>query len=54
MLGDIFPVGFGGQPFANLRQMVLTIGLMDVGSEFGALAGQRTTSSQQVAGRPHL
>ena len=31
MVGDAFPIRFVRQPFANLRQIVLTIGIMDVG-----------------------
>jgi hypothetical protein len=42
MLGDIFPVGFVGQLFPDLRQIVLTIGIVNVGSEFGAFLYQMT------------
>ena len=54
MLGHIFAVGFVGPPFADLGQIVLTIGVMDVGSELGALAGQMTAPAEQITSGAHL
>jgi hypothetical protein len=54
MVGDIFAIRFGRQPFANFREIVLTIGIMHVGSEVGPFAGERTAAPQYISRRPHL
>jgi hypothetical protein len=46
MVDHIFAVGFVRQPFANLGQIVLTIRIMDVRLEFGALPCQRTPTTE--------
>jgi hypothetical protein len=54
MLGYVFSVRFVGEPFADLGQMVLTLGLVEGGQEFGARAHQVTPAAEQVSGRPHF
>ena len=49
-----FPVGFGGQLFPNLGQVVLAVSILHVGSEFSTLTHQRTMPTEQVAGGAHL
>ena len=52
--GNAVTVGVGGDLRPALRQIVLTIGLLDVRQEFGALAHALYPPPPQVAGRPHL
>ena len=54
MVGDIFAVGFVGESLAGLGQIVLAVGIMDVGQQFGTLAGQMAAPPESVAGRPQL
>lgn len=42
VLCDSLAIGFVGQLFPDLRQIVLTIGIVNVGSEFGAFLYQMT------------
>ena len=46
MRGHVCALGCVRQPLANLREIVLTLGIMAVRSEFRALAGQMTTAPQ--------
>jgi hypothetical protein len=50
-LGPPIPVGFGGALLANRRQVGLAVGVGDLGEECSALARQRETASEAVAGR---
>jgi len=43
-----FAIGLVRSLFPDLGQMVLTSGVVDVRSEFGALAHQRTAATEQV------
>jgi hypothetical protein len=52
--GDICAVGLVRQSLADRRQLGLTSGLLAVGSEFGARAGEVTPTTESIAGRPHL
>ena len=54
MVSHVFAVRFVCESFADLGEIVLTIGIVNVGSEFGALARQVTATTEQVAGGPHL
>lgn len=49
-----FALGLVRQLFADLRQMGLTSGMVQVGAECGALAPQVTAPAESVARRPHL
>jgi hypothetical protein len=42
MLGPILPIRSVRQPFADLGQMVLTLGLVEGGEKFGARAHEMT------------
>ena len=46
MLGHVCAVRFVRQSFANFREIVLTIGIVDVRSEFGALTCQMTAPAE--------
>lgn len=50
-LGDPVSVGFVGNVLADGREGIRAVGLVDMGQEFAAFAGQMHTSTQQVAGR---
>ena len=54
MLLDSLTVRFVRQLLAALGQSVLTIRVVAVGSECGALLHQMTAAVEQIAGRPHL
>ena len=54
MVGNIVSIRFVRQPLPHLGEMVLTLRIVDVGSQFGALAGEMTATAQYVARRPHL
>jgi hypothetical protein len=47
-------LGFVRQLLANLREIVRTRGILDVGSEFGALAHQVTAPAQAIPGGTHF
>ena len=49
-LSDPVTVGFLGDLCANGRQMVLTVGIVDVGQECTTFASQRHAASEQVTG----
>jgi len=51
-LGDPITVGFIGHLFADRRQMILAVGMLDVCQELGPLACQRHPAPEPVAGRP--
>ncbi len=53
-LGDPVSVGFVGDLFADGREVILAVGILNMGQEFTACAGQVHASTQQVAGRAHL
>jgi len=53
-LGHAVPGGLGGELFANLRQIVLAVGLLDMGQELRSFAHQVGPASQEVTGGPHL
>jgi hypothetical protein len=53
-LRDARTVGFGGQLFPDLRQVVLAIRLLDVAQPLRPLPGARPAASEQVAGGAHL
>jgi hypothetical protein len=53
VLFDAFPIGCVGQLLANLGEVVLTVGVLDMGQEFRPLAHQMTTAAEQIASRPH-
>jgi hypothetical protein len=52
-LGDPITVGFIGQLFADRRQIILAVGILDVCQELGPFACQMHPAPEQVAGRPH-
>ena len=54
VLLDSLTVGFVGELFADLRQRVLTLGILPVGSECRAFAHHVTAAAQQVARRAQL
>jgi hypothetical protein len=54
MLLAVLTVRFVRQLFADLRQIVLTSGVVEVGYEFGALAHERTPAPEQVPRGAHL
>ena len=49
-LGDPVTVGFVGHLFANGGHMILTIGMLHMGAECAACAGQGHAAAQEVAG----
>lgn|GEM_PF-4597694 len=51
---DSLSIGFVRQLFPDLRQVVLTIRILDVPSEFGPFLHQMTPTTEQVARRAHL
>jgi hypothetical protein len=53
-LGDPVSVGLVGNVLADGREVILAGGLLDLGHECAAFAGQRPTSTQQGAGRTPL
>ena len=53
-LGDPVTVGFVGDLFANGGQVILAIGILHMGEEFAAFAGQVHAAAQYVAGGAHL
>ena len=44
VLGNPFPIRFGGEPFPELGQMGLTLGLVPVRSEFATFARELTAA----------
>jgi len=54
VLFDALAVRLVRQLLADLGQIVLTVRILDVGSEFGALAHQMTPPPQQVPGGAQL
>ena len=46
MIGHVFPIRFVREPLPDLRQIVLTSGIVDVRSQFRALAHQMTPPPQ--------
>jgi hypothetical protein len=51
--GDPITVGFVGNLFADRRQIMLAIGILDVCQELGPFAHPGEAAPEQVAGRPH-
>ena len=51
--GDPITVGFVGNLFADRRQIILAVGLLDVCQALGPCACQLHPAPEQVAGRPH-
>ena len=45
--------GFVSNLFADRRQIVLAVGILDVCQEFGPFVGQRHPAPEEVAGGPH-
>ena len=52
--GDAGTVGFVGDLFADLGQVVLAVGVLDMSQQLGPFAHQIGTAAQQVAGGAHL
>jgi hypothetical protein len=52
-LGDAGPVGWVGDVLANLGEVVLALGVVDMGQEFCPLAPQRHATSHEVTGGTH-
>ena len=46
MVGDLFAIRFVRQPLPNFGEMVLTLGIVNVGEEFRTLAGERTAAPE--------
>jgi hypothetical protein len=46
MLRDICPVSFGRQSLAELGQIVLTVRILNGGSEFRPVAGEMTAATE--------
>ena len=46
-------LGLVRQLLANLREMVLTVGILPVGQEFGPFAPSVTAPAQEIPGGPH-
>jgi hypothetical protein len=53
-LGHALAVGFGGDVLAELGQVILAVGLLDMGEELRPLAPQVDAAPQEIAGRPQL
>jgi hypothetical protein len=51
VLFHTLPIAFVRQLLAKLGEVVLAVGVLDVGQEFRPLAHERTTAPEQVAGR---
>jgi hypothetical protein len=49
-----FAIGLVRQLFANLGQMVLTVGIWDVGQKFGAFLHPMTAPAQEIPGGAHF
>jgi hypothetical protein len=52
-LGHALPVGFVGECFAELGEVILAVGLLDMSSQLCALAPQVHPSAEPVAGGTH-
>jgi hypothetical protein len=53
-LGDPLAVGLVGDLFADGGQVILAIGILDMGQEFGAFVRQMHATLEQVTGGTHL
>ena len=53
-LGDAFAVGLVGDLGLGLREVVLVVGVLDVGEQVASPADQVETSAKQIPGRSHL
>jgi len=51
--GHSFAVGLIGDLLADLREVILAVGILDVGEKLGAFAHQVHTATKQVAGGSH-
>jgi len=47
-------VGFVGKLLADLGEMVLTVGMLDVGQKFRSFPSPVTAAAQEIPGGPHL
>jgi hypothetical protein len=54
MILDAFPIRLVRQLLADLREVILTVGILNVGQQLGPLAHQMTAAPEQVPGGPHL
>jgi hypothetical protein len=54
VLFHAFAIPFVRQLLADLGEIVLTIGIVEVGQQFGALVHQMTALTPEIPGRPHL
>jgi hypothetical protein len=52
--GDATSVGFVGDLFVDLREIVLTVGVLNVAEEFGTFSHEVRTAPEKIAGRAHL
>jgi hypothetical protein len=53
-LGDSLAVGFLRNLFADLGQVILAVGILDMGEQLGACAREMQAPPQEITGRTHL
>lgn len=53
MLDQSLAVGLAVDPLLESREVILSVGVLDVGEQLSSLTGKEQASSQQVTGRPH-
>jgi hypothetical protein len=51
---DALAVGFVGELLADLRQIVLTVGMLNMGQEFRSFLHQVTAPAPEIAGGAHF